>query len=223
VAYVLAWNVITATGASMLGRRTDLTGRSTDIWPLVLKEADRHPILGSGYGGAWGLNGTLSTTLGLEQAHNGYLDVYLQLGIVGCVLLALFILEVCARIKRQYEYDRRWGVFGVAFLFMNLIYNLSESAFFDAYFGTGFVMASIVFSACNRTGIVGAPRNAPLGTRPVRGKDGVSDAAPVARERPREWSVKAPPPLHPRRPVTPTRGVRPPLRPAGAGRGSTRH
>jgi len=147
VAYLAFWNAITTTGATMLGRRPDLTGRSVEIWPLVLKEAAKHPILGSGYGGVWGLDGELSRTLGLEQAHNGYLDVYLQLGVVGCVLLALFLLEVCGRIKRQYRYDRSWGVFGIAFFFINLIYNISETAFFDVYFGAALVFASVVFGA----------------------------------------------------------------------------
>src|SRR5262249_6338256 len=122
------WNGLTGAGAAVLGRRTDLTRRATGIWPLVLEQARLHPVVGSGYGGVWGLHGPLSQALGLEQAHNGYLDVYLQLGIVGAVLLAFFLLGFCVRARQQYRFNRCWGIFGIAFLFMNLAYNLSETA-----------------------------------------------------------------------------------------------
>jgi len=149
--YLAFWDAITTTGATLLNRRTDLTGRATEIWPFVLQEAAKHPILGGGYGGVWNLGGDLSTFLGLEQAHNGYLDVYLQLGIVGCVLLALFLLEFCARIGQQFKCDRLWGVFGITFFFINLIYNLSETAFFDVNLGALMVVMTVTFSVSGQT------------------------------------------------------------------------
>jgi O-antigen ligase len=191
IAYVLVGSIVSSTGATMLGRRTDLTGRATEIWPFVLEEAARHPILGSGYGGVWGLNGHLSVNLGIEQAHNGYLDVYLQLGIVGCVLLALFLLEVCARIGGQFQQDRRWGIFGVAFLSMNLVYNLSETAFFDAYLGAALVIMAVVFSngRGTRTDTAGEESSVPAGFA----RDGRERVRrfPVSRPHP-GWTVPQP-------------------------------
>jgi O-antigen ligase len=182
-AYFVLGTLMTSTGAAMLGRRSDLTGRSTEIWPLVLQEAATHPILGSGYGGVWGLGGPLSTTLRLEQAHNGYLDVYLQLGIVGCVLLALFLLEFAARVGRQFKYSRRWGIFGIAFFFINLIYNISETAFFDVYMGAIMVFMTVIFADSDSRVALRAAQ--PTSGRPIRQVAG--------------WSR---PPLRPVRPPT---------------------
>ena len=149
VLYLMLANTLVATVTSMLGRNEDLTGRTTDIWPLVLEAAARHPVLGAGYGGFWGLGGEVSLLLGLDQGHNGYLDVYLELGIVGLILLAVFFLNFCSKIRREcldYNYD--WGLFGLCFLFMILAYNTTETAFFDVYIGVTMVLMAVVFSTC---------------------------------------------------------------------------
>ena len=147
--YLMFADMLTAMVTSMLGRNEDLTGRTTDIWPLVLDAAERHPIFGAGYGGFWGLGGELSLKLELEQAHNGYLDVYLELGIAGLILLSAFFLSFCSRIRREcIDHNFEWGLFGLCYLFMILTYNLSETAFFDVYLGVTMVLMAVVFSAC---------------------------------------------------------------------------
>ena len=79
--------------AELLGRDPDLTGRTTIIWPVVMAIAADHPILGTGWGAVWHVGGDLSVLTGQESAHNGYLEIYLQLGMLGCVLLALLVLN----------------------------------------------------------------------------------------------------------------------------------
>jgi O-antigen ligase len=148
--YVTLGESATASVGQFLNRSADLTGRATDIWPAVLAMAARHPILGAGYGNAWGLGGELSQTVQVEQAHNGYLDVYLQLGIVGCTLLAFFFLNWCSRIQSLGSVNFEWGMFGACFLLMTLIYNLSETGFFDTYTGTAMVLIVFAFAgACD--------------------------------------------------------------------------
>lgn len=137
----------TAAVTSLMGRSKNLTGRATDIWPVVLQAAAEHPLLGVGYGGAWGLGTSLSATVGVEQAHNGYLDVYLQLGILGVILLAGFLLGFCTVVRKCFQRDQDWAIFGTAFLFMTVLYNLSETAFFDVYLGTTMTLLPIVLSA----------------------------------------------------------------------------
>jgi exopolysaccharide production protein ExoQ len=144
--YLLLAEPLTAVVTSILGRDENLTGRATDIWPLVLEMAARHPILGAGYGGVWGLGSDLSLAVGVEQAHNGFLDVYLELGAVGIALLAAFILSVCQKIRRVIDFQFEWGVFGISFLPMILIYNLSETAFFDVYLGVAMVLFAVVLT-----------------------------------------------------------------------------
>ena len=150
ITLVLSWwlfaDATMAAVSGMFGRNANLTGRATEIWPIVLAAAARHPLLGAGYGGVWGLGGTLTSQVGVEQAHNGYLDVYLDLGIVGLVFLTAFLINFCGRIRREFSHDFDWGLFGLCFLLMTLVYNLDESAFFDVYLGAAMVLVTMVFS-----------------------------------------------------------------------------
>ena len=72
----------------LLGKDPTLTGR-TGIWKLVIASAVKRPILGFGYRAFWtGLQGEsahLALTEGWSPtgAHNGFLDVWLNLGLVG--------------------------------------------------------------------------------------------------------------------------------------------
>ena len=72
----------------LLAKDPTLTGR-TGIWKLVIASAVKRPILGFGYRAFWtGLQGEsahLALTEGWSPtgAHNGFLDVWLNLGLVG--------------------------------------------------------------------------------------------------------------------------------------------
>lgn len=77
----------------LLGRSADLTGRE-DIWQQVLERASQHPVIGWGFATPWlpqdpKFDGWIidhgETVL---QAHSMWLDAYLQLGVIGVVLLA---------------------------------------------------------------------------------------------------------------------------------------
>jgi exopolysaccharide production protein ExoQ len=79
----------------LLGRSSDLTGRSDKIWTKVLARADEHPIFGNGFSSPW-----IPTDPAFDEwitdhgitvfhAHNMWLDVLLQLGVVGVVLMAV--------------------------------------------------------------------------------------------------------------------------------------
>lgn len=82
----------------VLGKDTTLTER-TIIWAAAWQAIGRHPFLGYGYAAFWsGIHGpSLSVILMagwlLAQAQDGYLDLWLQLGIVGIVVFALLILQ----------------------------------------------------------------------------------------------------------------------------------
>lgn len=134
--------------ANILNRDPSLTGRATDIWPVVIEAISRHPILGAGYGSVWGLGNEISAAVEVEQAHNGYLDVFLQLGAVGIFLLSIFILAFCGRVSRQINYSFAWGVFGIPLLINLLIYNNSESSFLEytSILWTIIVYVTVIFS-----------------------------------------------------------------------------
>ena len=79
--------------AGAVGRNGTLTDR-TLIWRLLLK-MHTNPLVGTGYQSFW-LGSRLMwfwQTSGLEhinEAHNGYLETYLETGVVGLLLLVVF-------------------------------------------------------------------------------------------------------------------------------------
>jgi len=89
-----------------VGRSRNLTGR-TDIWTAVLS-TNTNPYVGTGYESFW-LGSRLLWVWeragqgSINEAHNGYLEVYLNLGLVGLFLLAGFLIScyrtICRRIK----------------------------------------------------------------------------------------------------------------------------
>lgn len=128
------------------GRDETLTDR-TAIWDVLLEVASNNAILGVGYGGFWGLSADIYTKVLVGQGHNGYLDVYLELGVVGIILLAVFLLAFCGRVQREISHSFDWGVFGICILFMALLYNQSESSFLQTGFlWTNMVLLSVAFS-----------------------------------------------------------------------------
>lgn len=80
-----------------MGREATLTGRTT-VWLLAIEQGLNHLWTGSGYGAFWlgqsGASFTIWETLGWEapHGHNSYLDVWLELGLVGLfTLIAVFV------------------------------------------------------------------------------------------------------------------------------------
>ena len=147
--YILFSEAIIETVADILSRDKNLTGRTIDIWPVVLDAAYRNPILGVGYASAWGLGQKISALATVEQAHNGYLDIFLQLGIVGVALLVTFLFSFCNKIRKEVNNNLQWGAFGISILVASLIYNNSESSFIEytSYLWNIMVYMSIVYSA----------------------------------------------------------------------------
>ena len=99
-----------------MGRDSTLTGR-TEIWTHVLWVAG-NPLLGTGFESFWlgdRLANVWSIMPGIQEAHNGYLEVYLNLGWIGVTLLAviglistvsllMWYLEPPARIQSRFHY-----------------------------------------------------------------------------------------------------------------------
>ncbi|GGD72050.1 O-antigen ligase family protein [Microbacterium murale] len=77
-----------------LGRSADLTGRTDVIWTKVLERAATHPVFGNGFSSPWiptdpSFDGWITDHgITVFHAHNMWLDVLMQLGAVGVVLMA---------------------------------------------------------------------------------------------------------------------------------------
>ncbi|CAI9392801.1 O-antigen ligase family protein [Microbacterium sp. T2.11-28] len=100
---------------SLLGRSADLTGRES-IWTAVLARAGERPVLGWGFSTPWVPTDPFFDRWIVDhgetvmQAHNMWIDVYLQLGVVGVVLMALTYLAFIWR-SWFFAVDRpRWDL-----------------------------------------------------------------------------------------------------------------
>jgi exopolysaccharide production protein ExoQ len=127
---------IYATVIKSLGRNLTLTDR-TDVWQEALK-LQNNPILGAGFENFW-LGGRLEKLWAKFwwrpiQAHNGYIEAYLNLGIAGIVLLAGQIIGTFRKISldllRRFELAR----LRLGFLFAIVVYNYTEAAFVGVSF-----------------------------------------------------------------------------------------
>jgi len=82
----------------LLGRDTTLTGR-TGIWKGVLVSVMKHPFLGYGYRAFWGgysgesANVSFASNGAVTSAHNGLLEVWLDLGVVGVGLVLCAVVR----------------------------------------------------------------------------------------------------------------------------------
>jgi len=114
-----------------LGRDPNLTGR-TDIWKLVL-EQKTPPMLGEGFYVFWDSpkgKAVIESFMQVNSAHNGYLDLYMDGGMVGVGLLIVALLFAGRRaIDRLFSGDP-FGKPGLVFWFLPILYNFSESSFF---------------------------------------------------------------------------------------------
>jgi len=122
------------TGGSMLqslGRNSTLTGR-TQIWAAVLAQ-HINPVLGTGFESFWMGNRLQSvwslSQVGIEEAHNGYLELYLNLGWVGLMLLAVLIVSGYRHAMSLFQRDAASGRLRVAFLTAGMIYSCTEAGF----------------------------------------------------------------------------------------------
>ena len=121
-----------------LGRNLTLTDR-TNIWADVLK-IDPNPVLGVGFESFWlgdrvnEFYAMLPEERGIGEAHNGYLEIYLDLGIVGVAILGILLFKTFQAINRnmlgRFEYSR----LRLALFIAIVVYNFTEAAFVSVHF-----------------------------------------------------------------------------------------
>ena len=126
---------------SLLGKDLTLTGR-TGIWSAVTDSIAKRPLLGYGYQAFWlGLEGEsyrviLAVSWVLAQAQNGFLDVMLEMGMLGLVIVLLvfgfaFRDGVVCLLRAREDIHLRAVEWYLTIVVLTLIYNLDESFLFD--------------------------------------------------------------------------------------------
>ena len=127
---------------STVGRDVTLTGR-TQLWAAVLDMIWQHPWLGYGYGAFWlGWQGE-AAHIGLAliypqyvnpisgippHAHNGFLDLWLDLGLLGLSVFALgFLLAVSRALAWLKSSNAAEGYWPLVYLSFALLFSMTES------------------------------------------------------------------------------------------------
>ena len=115
-----------------MGRNPTLTDR-TEVWRWLFK-LSCNPIVGCGFESFW-LGPRLAKLWEVywwhpNEAHNGYIEVYINLGWLGIVLLAGVILSGYRSVFRAYARFPQLGILCIAYFVPALSYNFTEAALF---------------------------------------------------------------------------------------------
>jgi exopolysaccharide production protein ExoQ len=111
-----------------------ITGR-TAIWQAVLEAIMKRPLLGYGFAAFWlslrgeSANIILALRWAVPAAHNGFLEIWLQLGVIGLLLYGLgFAQGMISALKnsRQASFER--AAWPLSVLLLTIVYNLDESS-----------------------------------------------------------------------------------------------
>ena len=135
-----------------LGRDASLTGR-TEIWTYTLEYALKRPFTGYGYDAFW--NGELSP--GAQYAaywktphsHNGWLEVFVALGLPGVLLMLTIILLTLARsvVLARYYPSTTPAILIALVCFSMLTIGMSEPVFLEKHTFDWMLMVAVAGTA----------------------------------------------------------------------------
>jgi O-antigen ligase len=115
-----------------MGKSTDFTGR-LPIWKTVIPMAP-NPLLGAGFESFW-LGSRLQKVWNAfpvfrpNEAHDGYIEVYLNLGWVGVGLITLILMNGYRRSVATFRRDPAIGGLLLAYVVAATIYSVTEAGF----------------------------------------------------------------------------------------------
>lgn len=160
--------------AGMVGRNANLTGR-TDLWKVLLG-MHTNSLLGTGYESFW-LGPRLAYvwqsygSWGINEAHNGYLEVYINLGLVGLFLISMIVIASYRSIGKALVSGFSLAPFGLGLWTVLIFYNVTESAFrCSQLMWVMFLLGALAISqlAPKYASSVPAARLAPIGALPLQ-------------------------------------------------------
>ncbi|UEM21440.1 O-antigen ligase family protein [Skermanella mucosa] len=175
-AMVMAVTQFLVVGLEAVGRDLTFTGRTT-IWTHAITAGMNHSMLGAGYRAFWTPEGAsyvyarIWATIG--NGHNGYLDVWLELGFIG---FGLFLVVFLTGFKRAYSRligsDDIAGLFYMLLMIYTLIYSMTEKFLLEQSELTWTLIMVTLLYLTPRRAAATERRNAPMpsGTRrPLQG------------------------------------------------------
>lgn len=129
-----------------VGRKANFTDR-TDIWKALLS-MHTNPLVGVGYQSFW-LGPRLQSFWQMagvghiNEAHNGYLEIYLELGIIGLFLLCAFLVASYRTICKRLKPFTSFGSLSLALWTILLFYNFTEAAIGPSLLWVVFLLAAM--------------------------------------------------------------------------------
>ena len=117
--------------AAAMGKDPTLTGR-TELWQQLFG-FHTNAIFGTGFESFW-LGDRIRRFFELyrwhaNEAHNGYLETYLNLGLVGLFLMIGLFIATFWKSRRELFENFQFGRFRLGFLIAVIVYNWTEAAF----------------------------------------------------------------------------------------------
>lgn len=130
----------------MVGRQANFTDR-TLIWKSLLG-MHTNPLIGTGYNSFW-LGPRLEWIwrqpgVGrINEAHNGYLGIYLNLGLIGLLLLIGFLISGYRTVCKRLEPFSAFGSFSLAMWTIFLFQNVTEESTRNSVIWIMFVLVAL--------------------------------------------------------------------------------
>lgn len=127
----LSFNSLVNTVLDAAGRDDTFWGR-VELWKDLIDMGSASPVVGAGFASFW-LGPRMAELWskywwGPTQAHNGYVEIYLDLGVVGLVLYASAILLSFKYIEKLLNAQFAFGKLRLAFFVLPFFYNITEAA-----------------------------------------------------------------------------------------------
>ncbi len=128
-----------------------LTGR-VPLWQQAIEYFDIRPFLGYGYQGFWTPERVDEVSSfqqwGIVQAHSGYIDMILSVGIIGC---SIYLLMLALGVQRSWRFYRSSGsavdLFAGSVICIGIFASFLESAFVLHSIYNFFSLAVLIFLA----------------------------------------------------------------------------
>ncbi len=161
-AVLLGPSQIAADALSGVGRDTSLSGRD-ELWGLIFDQIKQAPFFGHGWGAFWteGKGRELVATWNPRQSHNAYMDLVLDLGIVGGGLVLFALLRPVAGlwsiIGTRSSPDRRLAAAGLSIAVGLLSVYALQQSFLGKVDSYAFAALLLIAAAASRTGTTMLP------------------------------------------------------------------
>jgi O-antigen ligase len=162
-------------GLEAVGRDLTFSGRTT-IWTHSIHAGMSHPMLGAGYRAFWTPEGASYVYARLwavvGNGHNGYLDVWLELGFVGLsVFVVMFLTGISRAYSRLIKSEDIAGLFYALVMIYATIYSFTEKFLLEQSELTWMlIMVTLLYLTPRRVAVatVRAPTRYAVPPRPMR-------------------------------------------------------